>query len=148
MKSHWTFTPCKSSMALIFVVKKRTPSVKIKSPKQNPTERSVLMFKNYTMWNTWGCEARSKKLYDLLQSLSRAMEFKKANACKIQTAAPTSCLTFFKMSFTKGTLYTWRYLFLFPNLKYYGYLACLILLGLLVYQAVSLTYQWQYQLSY
>lgn len=29
--------------------KKRTPSVKIKSPKQNPTERSVLMFKNYTM---------------------------------------------------------------------------------------------------
>lgn len=33
------------------------------------------------------------------------MEFKKAAACKIQTAASTSCLTFFKMSFAKGTLY-------------------------------------------
>jgi hypothetical protein len=33
------------------------------------------------------------------------VEFKKAAACKIQTAASTSCLGFFKMSFTKGTLY-------------------------------------------
>ncbi|MNJ38574.1 hypothetical protein D3C77_334230 [compost metagenome] len=33
------------------------------------------------------------------------MEFEKAAACKVQTAASTCCLAFFKMSFTKGTLY-------------------------------------------
>jgi len=33
------------------------------------------------------------------------MAFEKAAACKIQTAASTSYLAFFKMSFTKGTVY-------------------------------------------
>ena len=36
---------------------------------------------------------------------------KKATACEIQTAASTSCLGFFKMSFTKGTLYERKVLF-------------------------------------
>lgn len=33
------------------------------------------------------------------------MEPKKDAACKVQTASPSSCLAFFKVSFTKGTVY-------------------------------------------
>ena len=39
----------------------------------------------------------------------------KAAACKIQTTASRSCLTFFKMSFTKGTLYPFCFFYFFNS---------------------------------
>lgn len=69
-------------------------------------------------WNLKSCETfedlirEIKSYYVVSQSLSRLMELKKDDACTIQTSSSSSCLrAFFKMTFTKGTLYIdWGFL--------------------------------------